>query len=68
MVISQLNILTKIGKNAKADRSGANLAALTSLLSTIDKPGEIRSLLVAHVLYTAIEFIETVFGEYYNRT
>ena len=60
MEISQINMLKELGASSIESESSARLPALKSLLSTVDSPGEIRSVLVAHVLHTAIEFVEAV--------
>lgn len=59
MEISQINLLTEVGKSADSN-SDANLPALKSLVCTVANPGTVRTVLVAHVLHTAIEFVETV--------
>ncbi|MEP4959852.1 NAD(P)-dependent oxidoreductase [Pseudophaeobacter sp.] len=43
-----------------ASGEGGNLPALTELVKTENKPGRVRSILVAHVLHTAIEYVELV--------
>lgn len=60
MEISQINMLTELGKSSSVDKTDSSLPALKSLVSTVSNPGTVHSVLVAHVLHTAIEFIETV--------
>lgn len=60
MEIAQLNLLTEIGKSTKSSPSAARLSALNRLVPTVTNPGKIRSVLVAHVLPTAVEYVEAV--------
>lgn len=60
MEISQINMLTKIGKSSSVNQTDSNLPALKSLVKTVSNPGKVHSVLVAHVLHTAVEYVETV--------
>lgn len=60
MEISQINLLNEMGKATSGNDSDAKLPALKSLVSTVSNPGHVRSVLVAHVLHTAVDFVETV--------
>ena len=61
MEISQLSSLRSIAQQASGHApSPSRLPALRTLLSTEPNPGAVRSVLITHVLHTAVEYVELV--------
>lgn len=60
MEIAQINLLTEIGRGKAPSINQSALPALENLTKTVSTPGAVRSVLVAHVLHTAIRYIEII--------